>query len=166
MFIGNLLAHAAMLEGRKVTYLPVYGVEMRGGTANCTIVISDKDIGSPSTNNPTASLVMNKPSLVKFGPMTKTDGLILVNSSLIKPEEVEVTGPEILLVPAVQLAADAGNDRLSNMVMLGALAGKTEVVTLDSLNKALEETSSEASEEVMGINQQAMALGYKLGAGA
>ena len=156
MFIGNLLAYAAMLEGRMVTYLPVYGVEMRGGTANCTVVISDKPIGSPSTANPTASLVLNKPSLVKFGPMVKKDGLLLVNSSLIKPEEVDVQGPDVVLIPSVALAAEAGNDRLSNMVMIGALTEKSGIISMDSLVQALKETSSQASPEILEVNIRAM----------
>jgi len=163
MFIGNLLAHAAMLEDRKVTYMPVYGVEMRGGTANCTIVVSDEDIGSPNITNPIVSIVMNKPSLVKFGPRVKEDGLLLVNSSLIKPDEVEVKGPEIMMVPSIELAAEAGNDRLANMIFLGVLLGKTEVVSLETLKQALIETSGSTNEELLAINTRAIERGAAFG---
>src|SRR4030067_1844668 len=83
MMIGNLLAYAAMKEGYHVTYLPVYGVEMRGGTANCTVVISSNQIGSPVVGRPHASIVMNLPSLVKYEPLVLPQGLLLINSSLI-----------------------------------------------------------------------------------
>jgi 2-oxoglutarate ferredoxin oxidoreductase subunit gamma len=156
MFIGNLMATAAMQEGRQVTYMPVYGVEMRGGTANCTVVISDKDIGSPSTSNPLAAVVMNKLSLTKFGPMVKKEGLLLVNSSLIKPEEVEVNGPEVIMVPSQEIAADAGNGSLGNMVLLGALAEKSGSVSVDSIKAALAETSSPGKEEMTRINNLAL----------
>ena len=163
MFIGNLLAHAAMLENRNVTYLPVYGVEMRGGTANCTVVISDENIGSPSITNPIVSIVMNKPSLVKFGPRVKKDGLLLVNSSLIKPEEVEVEGPEVMLVPSTELAAEAGNDRLANMIFLGVLIGKTEVASLEHVEQALVETAGSISEELLKVNMRAIERGVAFG---
>ncbi|MBW2091785.1 MAG: 2-oxoacid:acceptor oxidoreductase family protein [Deltaproteobacteria bacterium] len=163
MFTGNLLAHAAMLEDRKVTYLPVYGVEMRGGTANCTVVISDEDIGSPSITNPITSIVMNKPSLVKFGPRVKKDGLLLVNSTLIKPEEVEVKGPEVLMVPSTELAAEAGNDRLANMIFLGVLIGKTEAVSLEHVKQALVETAGSVSEELLAVNTRAIERGVVFG---
>lgn len=160
MFIGNLWAHAAMLEDHYVTYLPVYGVEMRGGTANCTVVISDKPVGSPSTNTPRAAVVMNKPSLTKFGPRVKKDGLLLVNASLIRAEEVEIDGPEVLMVPSTELAAEVGNDRLANMILLGALAAKTKAVALETLREALTETSGSAKEELVAINLRAIERGF------
>jgi len=160
MFIGNLWAHAAMREDHYVTYLPVYGVEMRGGTANCTVVISDKPVGSPSTNNPTAAVVMNKPSLTKFGPRVKKDGYLLVNASLIPIDEVQVEGPKILMVPSTELAAEVGNDRLANMILLGALAGQTQAVALETLLEALRETSGSAKEELVKVNLAAIERGY------
>ncbi|MBW2086512.1 MAG: 2-oxoacid:acceptor oxidoreductase family protein [Deltaproteobacteria bacterium] len=163
MFIGNLLAQAAMLEGRKVTYLPVYGVEMRGGTANCTVVISDQDIGSPSITNPKGCVVMNKPSLVKFGPRVKNDGLLLVNSSLIRPEEVEVQGPEVIMVPSTELAAEVGNDRLANMIFLGVLIGRTETVAQTSVKQALIETAGSTNHEILALNTRAVERGVAFG---
>jgi len=159
MFIGNLLAHAAMLEGRKVTYMPVYGVEMRGGTANCTVIISDKDIGSPIIKHPVAAVVMNKPSLTKFGPLVKKDGLLIVNSSLIKSAEVDINGPEVLLVPSTELAGEAGSDRLANMILLGVLAEKTQAVSLASLVEALIETTGAQKEEIIAVNIKAIERG-------
>ncbi len=159
LFIGNLLAYAAIIEGHKVTYMPVYGVEMRGGTANCTVVISDDDIGSPIINSPNCSVVMNKPSLVKFGPLTRKDGLVIVNSSLIEAADVKLNGPEVFLLPTIELAKEAGNDRLANMVVLGALAEKTGVVTLDSISQAMKETLPERSHKMIPVNIRALERG-------
>ena len=154
MFIGNLLAYAGMAEDHKVTYMPVYGVEMRGGTANCTVVVSDDDIGSPIIHSPRCAVVMNKPSLDKFGPRVQKDGLLVVNASLIKDSEVKVKGPDVMMVPATELAAEAGNDRLANMVILGALAGKTGLVSLKSLNQAMKDTLPERSHKMIPANSR------------
>ncbi|MEW6265752.1 MAG: 2-oxoacid:acceptor oxidoreductase family protein [Thermodesulfobacteriota bacterium] len=161
LFIGNLLAYAAMSEGHKCTYMPVYGVEMRGGTANCTVVVSDEEIGSPIIHYPVCAIVMNKPSLVKFGPRVKKDGLLLVNASLIKPREVKVKGPEVLMVPAIELAREAGNDRLANMVILGAMTGRTDATTIESLTRAMEETLPERSHNMIPVNTRAMEKGFE-----
>jgi 2-oxoglutarate ferredoxin oxidoreductase subunit gamma len=88
LLAGNILAHAAMKEGKHVTYLPTYGVEMRGGTANCTVVISNKEIGSPVVGKPLSAIIMNKPSLMKFGNHLKPGGILLLNSSLVNPHNV------------------------------------------------------------------------------
>jgi 2-oxoglutarate ferredoxin oxidoreductase subunit gamma len=165
MFIGNLLAYGAMSEGHKVTYMPVYGVEMRGGTANCTVVVSDDEIGSPIIHHPICSIVMNKPSLLKFGPRTRKDGLLIVNASLIEDADVKVKGPDIMMVPAIELAREAGNDRLANMVILGALAGKNSVVSVGSLVKAMEETLPERAHGMIPVNTQALEAGAAFAAG-
>ncbi|MFH1136522.1 MAG: 2-oxoacid:acceptor oxidoreductase family protein [Pseudomonadota bacterium] len=159
MFIGNLLAYAAMLENHKVTYMPVYGVEMRGGTANCTVVASDEEIGSPIVQHPACAMVLNKPSLVKFGPRVKKDGLLLVNASLIEAGDVDVAGPEVLMVPAIELAREVGNDRLANMVMLGVMAEKTGVVSIKSLEKALALSLPPSAQKMLPANTQAMEKG-------
>jgi 2-oxoglutarate ferredoxin oxidoreductase subunit gamma len=105
MFIGNLLAYAGMAEGHKVTYMPVYGVEMRGGTANCTVVVSDGDIGSPIINAPVCSLVMNKPSALKSrSPGQQKKGCCLVNASLIERGDAQFKGPEVMMIPAMELS--------------------------------------------------------------
>ena len=159
MFIGNLLAYAAMLENHKVTYMPVYGVEMRGGTANCTVVASDEEIGSPIVQHPACAMVLNKPSLVKFGPRVKKDGLLMVNASLIDAADVDVQGPEILMVPAIELAKEVGNDRLANMVMLGAMAQKTGVVSINSVEDALIKTLPPSAQKMMPVNTKALEKG-------
>jgi 2-oxoglutarate ferredoxin oxidoreductase subunit gamma len=159
MFIGNLLAYAAMREGKQVTYMPVYGVEMRGGTANCTVVIAEEPIGSPIIHYPVTAIVMNKPSLDRFGPQVKRGGVLLVNQSLIPAQEVRITGPKVLMVPSIELAAEAGNDRLANMVMLGALVAKTRVVKMESIQIALRETLEERYHKMIPVNLKVLEKG-------
>ena len=161
LFIGNLLAQAAMSEGHKVTYMPVYGVEMRGGTANCTVVISDEEIGSPIIHRPHCAIVMNKPSLVKFGPRVRPDGLLIVNASLIQAADVKVKGPEVLMVPSMDLAREAGADRLANMAILGALAEKSGVTSVETLTRAMSESLPERARKMVPINAKAMELGAR-----
>lgn len=159
MFIGNLVAYAAMDEGHNVTYMPVYGVEMRGGTANCTVVVSDEAIGSPIIHHPVCSIIMNKPSLLKFGPSVKKDGFLLVNASLIKAKDVKIKGPEIIMVPTIELAKEIGNDRLGNMIVLGALAEKTGVTSLESLTRAMKKNLPERTHKMIPANVRAMERG-------
>jgi 2-oxoglutarate ferredoxin oxidoreductase subunit gamma len=137
MLMGNILAYAAMAEKKQVTYMPVYGVEMRGGTANCTVVISDREIGSPIIQRPVSAIAMNLPSLEKFGPRVQKGGLLVVNATLIPESEVRFRGIESLLVPSRDLALEVGDDRLANMVVLGATVQKSGAVQLKSLKKAL-----------------------------
>ena len=137
MLMGNILVYAAMAEKKRVTFMPVYGVEMRGGTANCTVVISDRDIGSPIIQSPVSVIAMNLPSMEKFGPRIKKGGLLVVNSSLIPEEEIRFKGIECLLIPSRDLALELGDERLANMVVLGATVQKSGVVGMKALKKAL-----------------------------
>lgn len=138
MLMGNILAYAAMAEKKKVTYMPVYGVEMRGGTANCTVVISDREIGSPVIHRSETAVIMNLPSLTKYGAKVKKGGHLFLNSSLIPEKEIKVNGVKVMEVPTRELALEAGNERLANMVILGALIQKSGVVNFKSLKKALQ----------------------------
>lgn len=159
MLMGNILIYAAMAENKKATYMPVYGVEMRGGTANCTVVVSDREIGSPIIQRPVSAIVMNRPSLEKFGPRVRKSGLLFVNSSLVPEEEVRFKGIECLLIPTRELALEVGNERLANMVMLGAAAKKSAVVKLQSLKKALYPALDPRYHEMIDINIKAMERG-------
>ncbi len=125
LLIGKMLAYAGMHEGKEVSWLPSYGPEMRGGTANCTVVISDRPVGSPVIRSPRAVLAMNLPSLDKFEPDVRPGGLLLINTSLIarKSTRDDVT---IIDVPANEIANELGNPRGANMVALGAYLGATE----------------------------------------
>lgn len=159
MLMGNILVYAAMAEKKRVTYMPVYGVEMRGGTANCTVVISDQEIGSPVTQKPMTAIVMNQPSLEKFGPMVKRGGLLVVNASLIPEDVVNPKGMKCLRVPSRDLALEVGNERLANMVILGATARKSNVVKIGSLKKALYPALDARYHDMIDMNSQALEKG-------
>ena len=161
MVIGNLLAHAAMLEGRCVTYLPVYGVEMRGGTANCTVVISSHPIGSPVVGKPRAAIVMNLPSLTKYEPTILPDGLLFLNSSLIDPKETYRKDLEIVSIPVNQIAIDHGIPKLANMIALGAFNQKTNLVQMSSLYESLEKVLDERYHHLVPSNIKGIELGTK-----
>ena len=138
LLMGNILCYAGMEENKNVTFMPVYGVEMRGGTANCTVAVSDDPIGSPVIQNPVSSIVMNLPSLEKFAPRVKKDGFLLVNGTLVTEEELAPYAElDHLRVPSRDLALEAGNARLANMVMLGAAIQKSGVVSLSVMEQAL-----------------------------
>ncbi|MFO7783241.1 MAG: 2-oxoacid:acceptor oxidoreductase family protein [Thermodesulfobacteriota bacterium] len=159
LLMGNLLAYAAMEEKKNVTYMPVYGVEMRGGTANCTVVVSDREIGSPIIQTPVSAVVMNLPSLVKFGPRVKKNGLLLVNTSLIPEKEIHVRGVDCLRVPGLELAMEAGNERLANMVILGALVERSRVLSRKALKKALYQALDVRYHNMIPANEKAMDMG-------
>lgn len=165
MLMGQLLAYAGMLEGRHVTFWPSYGPEMRGGTANCTVVVSDAPVGSPVVSQPSVVVAMNGPSLDKFEPMLKTGGLLVINSSLCgrgaKRDDVQA-----LEVPANQTADALGDGRVANMVALGAVLGATGVVSIDSVRHALRKVLPERRHGLIPLNEQALARGMAVaGAG-
>ena len=159
MFIGNLLALAAMKEDKNTTYMPVYGVEMRGGTANCSVVISDQKIGSPILHDPLSGIVMNMPSLEKFGPRIRKKGLLLVNTSLITMSRVNLKGIQILGIPAIEMAREAGRDQLANMIMLGALVEMSKIVQLKSIMRAMEESLPKNYRQLLPINRRSLEAG-------
>jgi 2-oxoglutarate ferredoxin oxidoreductase subunit gamma len=161
MVIGNLLANAAMIEGRYVTYLPVYGVEMRGGTANCTVVISSHPIGSPIVGRPRASIVMNLPSLLKYEPSVLPNGLLFINSSLIEPKETHRKDIEILPIPINEIAIDHGKPKLANMIALGAFNQKTKLVQMTSLFQSLERVLDERYHHLIPSNIEGIEIGAK-----
>jgi 2-oxoglutarate ferredoxin oxidoreductase subunit gamma len=161
LVIGNVLAYAAMTEGRYVTYLPVYGVEMRGGTANCTIVISSQQIGSPVVGRPRAALVMNLPSLIKYEPSILPGGLLFVNSSLIEPKETSRKDIEILPIPINEIAIDHGNPKLANMIALGAFNQKVKLVQMTSLFQSLEKVLDGRYHHLIPSNIKGIEIGAK-----
>lgn len=137
LFAGQIVSYAAMDNGLEVTWIPSYGPEMRGGTANCNVVISDEEIGSPFVRNPQAAVVMNLPSLIKYEPLLKPGGVLVINSSMIeqKPTRTDI---KVLMVPANEIAEQLGAPRLANMVMTGALLANLPVLTIEQMEKALE----------------------------
>ncbi len=160
MTAGQLLAYTAMDEGKQVAWIPSYGPEMRGGTANCTVVISTIRIGSPIINHPGAACVFNRPSLDKFGQTVRPGGLLLINSSLIDVTSNRDDITEIL-VPANDIAMTIGNAKAANMVMLAAYVEATGVVSFETLNKMLLAKMG-AKKELLDINRQAFEEGRKL----
>jgi 2-oxoglutarate ferredoxin oxidoreductase subunit gamma len=138
MFIGKLLAYSAMKEGRHVTWIPSYGPEMRGGTANCTVVVSGEEIGSPVIPHPRAVIVMNNPSLETFEPKLQRGGLLLLSSSLVNAHPVR-KDVRVVAIPASEIAKFAGAEGSANMVMLGAYVAITRVVMKESVIEGLKE---------------------------
>lgn len=137
LFAGQLLAYAGMAEDREVTWIPSYGPEMRGGTAHCTVIVSDEPIGSPLVRRPSAAVVMNPPSMEKYEPLIKEGGLLVVNRSLV-PGTSDRDDLRVLLVPANEIAEELGEPRTANIVLLGALVEATGVVSLEAVEEALE----------------------------
>jgi len=168
LFLGRLIAYGGMIEGRQVTWFPSYGAEMLGGTANCTIVISDDMIGSPVVRNPEILIVMNRASLTRFEPRLRPGGLLLFDSSLIPSPELR---PDVraLAVPASDLAASLRKSRTSgtpgtqvksaNMVMLGALLAATGIMKEESLLQALEELTPQRRKKALEDNRAAILKG-------
>ena len=130
LLAGKILAHAAMTRGMQVSWLPSYGPEMRGGTANVTVCVSEKPIGSPLITNPRGLLVMNLPSLEKFAPKVRPGGVIVINTALVS-KDAERDDCTVVKVNALELAAKAGTDRASNFVMLGAYVGATDIAQIE-----------------------------------
>ena len=155
--IGQLIAKAAMEEGSEVTYLPSYGPEMRGGTANATVVISDKSISCPLINECDVLVVMNLPSLTRFEPMVKPGGLLFMNSSLI-PEKARRSDIKVVEVPCNDEAEKLGIERAANMVMLGAVLKETGVVKFDTIYTELEHMFSGRKEKFLAPNRKAVDL--------
>ncbi len=161
MLIGRLLAYAGMIEGKKVAWMPSYGPEMRGGTANCTVLISEEEIGSPIVSHPKILIAMNKPSLDKFESNVSEDGLIILNDSLIK-REVKRDDVNVIKIPADDIADKLGNSRAANMVVLGALVKKSGVVKLETVFKALEKALTGRNKKLLELNKEALKKGAEL----
>ncbi len=164
LLIGKMLAYAGMHAGKEVSWLPSYGPEMRGGTCNCTVVISDDPVGSPVIRSPRAVVAMNQPSLEKFEPDIREGGLLLINSSVINrgADREDLT---VIEVPANEMAAELGNPRGANMVALGAYLGATDAVPLEEIVEVVRETFA-AKPAMIDVNIEALRKGYELGAAA
>lgn len=153
--MGKFLAYAGMDEGLNVSWLPSYGPEMRGGTANCSVIITEANIGSPIVTQATSLVVMNRPSLEKFENAVVSGGLIITDSSLVN-KEVERKDVTVLTIPATEAADEIGDKRIANMVLLGAMVKKTGIIPMEALLKALKEHGKESFYE---INKKALEKG-------
>jgi 2-oxoglutarate ferredoxin oxidoreductase subunit gamma len=161
LLIGNLLAYAAILEGRQASYFPAYGVEKRGGAATCTVVVSDDEVGSPVIGEPGAALILNQLSMEKYFDRIRPGGFCLVNSSLVDNSPTSRTDIDILSLPLNEMALEVGDARLVNMITIGAYAERTGAVALDSLKAALKVVLPERNHRFIPLNIQAIDLGAK-----
>ena len=160
LMMGYVLAVSAMRMGKNVTYLPSYGAEVRGGTANCTIAVADEEIASPVASSPEFVVVMNEPSLRLFENAVQSGGGLFINSSMVNNYRPLRGDIETYEVPANELVQDLGHERLANMVMLGAYLEKTKLVTLEAIDSALEEVFVGKGKAIVIQNQKALRLGY------
>jgi len=158
MAIGKILAKAAMEEGRNVTWMPSYGPEMRGGTANCVVIIDDEPIGSPVLKRTQAAIVMNKQSIDKFEPSVVEQGLIVVNTSLID-RKVERKDLKVVYVAANEVAEKEGSGKAANMVMLGAYVGRRGHLTADQVAEALPDVLAQRHHKTIPVNTEALRRG-------
>jgi len=158
MLAGKILAQAAMIEGKFVTWLPAYGAEVRGGTAHCMIVISESEIGSPRIEKADTIIIMNQPSLAKFKSRLKDKGLLIINSSLVKTD----TALEIIKHPFTDIAVGLGNIKVANMVVLGCLLKNKKVVNVKSILNIIKEMAPKDKPELVSINQEALKKGAEL----
>lgn len=158
LYAGQVLAYAAMDEGKQVTWIPSYGPEMRGGTANCTVVVSDEEIGSPTVKYPKAVLALNLPSLDKYEAMMAPGGCMVVNESMVNRKPVR-TDIRVVMLPANEIAREIGNERATNMVMLGALLANTGILPEGALEKALKNHTAQRLQKFVEMNIQALRRG-------
>lgn len=158
LFTGKVMAYAGLESGQNVTWLPSYGPEMRGGTANCTVVISDSEIGSPQVMNPRAAIVMNQPSLEKYEELIAPDGYLVVNTTMVN-RKVKRDDIHAIELPGTELAEELGDKRLTNVVMLGALAAKADFLELKSVEKGIAKSLSEGKQSLFELNLKALKTG-------
>jgi len=162
MSMGQLLAYAGMMEDKHVSWIPSYGPEMRGGTANCSVTISDAPVSSPLITEPRTLIVLNRPSLEKFEPDVQPGGLLLINSSLIdmEPKRQDL---KILKIPASELANEKlHNGHVANMIILGAFVEITKAVSIDSVIAALTKVLPEYRHNLIPLNREALEMGAGL----
>ena len=158
MFAGKFLAYSGLYEEKEISWLPSYGPEMRGGTSNCSVVVSDKQVASPIVARPDCLIAMNKPSLYKFVDRVKAGGTVIVNSSLI-PDKVQRTDVKVVYIDAQEIALEAGNARTANIVVLGAYIGMSKLFPVETVKKTIEDKFA-AKPKVIPANLKAFDLGY------
>ena len=156
--MGLSLAQAAMIEGRYVTYLPAYGAEVRGGTANCTVAVSDEEIASPVASSPDFVIAMNQPSLTRFQNQIKSGGVLFLNSSLVQ-SDTSRDDIEVVRVAADAIAKELGSARSANMVMLGAFIRVSGIVSLDGIMEGLRSTLKN-KHKLITVNEKAITAGF------
>lgn len=159
LFAGKFLAYKGLLEGKEISWLPSYGPEMRGGTANCSVIISDTPVGSPIVSEPDILMVMNLPSLDKYENAAVKGSKIFIDSTLIE-RKIERTDVDAFYIPATKLASDAGIPTLANMIMAGKMLKETGVLSFEGITDALKKVVSAKRAELMDLNLKALETGY------
>ena len=159
MLIGNLLAQAGMEHGMEVSFIPVYGAEMRGGTANCTVVLDEHPIGSPLVREPRSTIILNEPSLGKFQSRLREDGVQIVNASLVD-EKLLDAGRRTVYIPVNDMAHELGNVKMANMVALGAWLKATDTLPLAVVQEALNRVVNAHYAKLVPVNAKALEAGY------
>ena len=159
LFSGKFLAYEGLIDGKEVSWLPSYGPEMRGGTANCSIIISDSAVGSPIVSKPDILIAMNLPSLDKYENETKAGGQIFVDSSLID-RKVERADVETYYIPATKMASDEGLTGLANMIMIGHMIAKSGIIPEENIEKAMQKVVPPTKQNMFDLNMKAVQLGY------
>ena len=160
LFAGKFLAYAALLQNRNVSWLPSYGPEMRGGTANCTVILSPERIGAPLVETTTEIVVMNRPSLMKFEPTLQPGGIAFINSSIV-PDKVTRDDIRAIYVPCDAIAAELGNPKVANMVMLGAYVGATEALKVETIEEMIHEMFTGKKAKLVPLNLEALQRGIR-----
>ena len=160
LFAGQVLAYAAMDNGHEVTWIPSYGPEMRGGTAHCTVIIADSEIGSPVTRNPYAVIALNLPSVEKYEDVIQKDGILVANQSLMNRELVrkDIKG---VMIPVSEIAEQLGNKQMANMVAVGALLAHLPVLSVEDVEKALKDHLPPRKQQWIPANSAAIHKGYE-----
>ncbi len=159
-FSGKQMAKTGMYMGKNVTFLPSYGPEMRGGTSNCTVIVSDEEIGSPSVSNPTLLVAMNLPSFDKFEPLVKSGGIMFCDSTLIDKRS-ERTDIKAVYVPATALANENGLTGFANVILLGKILRETGIFDYETFTEFLVSAIPPAKSALIEKNKRALALGYE-----
>ncbi len=160
LFAGQLLTYTGMDEGWHVTWIPSYGPEMRGGTAHCIVILSDDDIGSPIIRQPTICIVMNPPSMDKYETLVKPGGLLVANSTLIRARSKrdDITA---VYIPANDLAAELGNVKMANVILLGAMLGTREILSIEGIKRTLDQHIPERRKHIIEPNKRALDRGIQ-----
>ena len=163
MLMGQIMAQTAMLQGYEVVWIPSYGPEMRGGTAYCTVVISDRPIGSPIIRNPKHLVAMNRPSLEKFAPTVQSGGTIFINSSIISIDAGR-DDVDVIKVPIIEIAKELGNVKTANIVALAAFVSRSQVLDFEMLRKSVKDKFA-SREKLIPLNMKALEEGKKAASG-
>ncbi len=159
LFAGKFLAYKGLIEGKKISWLPSYGPEMRGGTANCSVILSDTEVGSPIVSEPDILIAMNLPSFDKYESAAKPGAKIFVDSTLIERKTIR-KDVETFYIPATQMAKDAGFASLANMIMIGKMIKETSAVSFDNIEEAMKKVVSAKHAELLSVNLNAVFAGY------